>query len=76
MFFDDELVAHIVHETNLYSVQKTGSSVNTSASEIEQYIGILHTMGIYKLPQYWMFWVNDTRIPQVADTMSIYRFSL
>eukprot|EP00795_Rhopilema_esculentum_P006428 gene6428-biopygen8027 len=38
-FFDDQLIAHISEQTNLYSVQKNGSSVATTADEIEQFIG-------------------------------------
>lgn len=34
-FFDDQLIAHISQQTYLYSVQTNGSSVDTTANEIE-----------------------------------------
>ena len=49
-FVDDQLIAHISEQTNLYSVQTNGSSVATDSNEIEQYIGVLLIMGIYKIP--------------------------
>lgn len=55
-FFDDELFDQIVGQTNLYSVQKSGKSVQVSRSELEQYFGILLMMGLIKLPQYRMYW--------------------
>ena len=35
-FFDDDLIAHLSHQTNIYSVQKSGTSVNTTPGEMEQ----------------------------------------
>eukprot|EP00795_Rhopilema_esculentum_P003858 gene3858-biopygen1962 len=50
-FFSEDLIQHIAEQTNLYSVQQTGASIQTSKSEMEQYIGILIMMSIIKLPQ-------------------------
>ncbi len=74
LFFDDELIHHIVDQTNLYSVQKTGTSVNTSESELEQYLGILLMMGVIILPQYRMYWSTETNIPAVSNAISVNRF--
>ena len=73
-FFSDDLIAHIVEQTILYSMQRSNKNVNTNSSEIEQFIGILLMMGIVKYPQYHMHWSPETRIPAIADCMSINRF--
>ena len=73
-FFDDELIKHIADQTNLYSVQCTGKSINVNENEIEQYFGILILMSVIKLPQVRMYWSEETRIPGIADMMSINRF--
>ena len=73
-FFDDELIKDIADQTNLYSVQCTGKSINVNENEIEQYFGILILMSVIKLPQVRMYWSEETRIPGIADMMSINRF--
>ena len=50
-FFDDDLIKHIADQTNLYSVQCTGKSINVDGNEIEQYFGILLLMNVIKLEQ-------------------------
>ena len=45
--FDDELIDHIVEQSNLYSVEQSGKSVNLCKSELEQYFGILLMMELY-----------------------------
>ena len=54
-FFDDELIKNIADQTNLYSVQCTGKSINVDENEIEQYFGILLLMPVVKLPQVRMY---------------------
>ena len=73
-FFDSNLFDHIAQETNLYSVQTSGKSINTNAKEIEQFVGILVEMGILKYPQYRMYWDPTTRIPLIANVMGLTRF--
>ena len=72
-FFDDELIDDLVQETNLYSLQKTGSSIKVGHDEMEQYLGILIYMAIIKLPNVRMYWSTGTRIPGIADVMSASR---
>lgn len=74
MFFDHDLIALLVEQTNLYSVQTCGKNVQTNNCEIEQFLGILILMGIIKYPSYRMYWAQDTRIQTIADAMSINRF--
>jgi len=45
-FVDDDMINNHKHQTNLYSVEKTGSSLNVTADEIEQFIGIHIMTGI------------------------------
>eukprot|EP00795_Rhopilema_esculentum_P007115 gene7117-12768_t len=45
-FWDIDMTNHLVEQTNLYSVQKTGKSTNTNRKELEQLIGIMMKMGI------------------------------
>ena len=70
-FFDDDLIKHTADQTNLYSVQCTGKSINVDENEIEQYFGILPLMSVIKLPQVRMYWSEETRILRIADMMSI-----
>ena len=49
-FFDDKLIKHIADQTNLYSVQCTGKSINVDENKLEQYFGILILMSVIKLP--------------------------
>lgn len=72
-FFTNELVQHIVEQTNVYAIQ-TGSSFRTDSDEIEQYLGVLLKMGIVAMPRYRMYWSRELRFPPVADVMSRNRF--
>ena len=73
-FVDDEMINNLKHQTNLYSVEKTGSSLNVTANEIEQFIGIHIMTGIVKVPSYRKYWANATRIATIADVMPRNRF--
>ena len=74
MFWNDKLRNLVVEHTNFYSVQKSGSSVNTSPSEIEQFIGMHMKMGVIALPSYTHYWSNELRYPSIADVMPRKRF--
>ena len=68
---DNDMVANIMEQTNLYSVQKnTEKPVQITSNEVEQFIGSLFFMSIYGLPRTEMFWRTETRVAQVADIMS------
>lgn len=81
-FFDDQLMQHIVEQTNLYYTQKLleggkdSNFSNTTAGEIEQYLGILMFMGVFPHPQYRMYWSKSTPFPKIVNTMSVNRFDL
>ena len=72
-YFTDNLIAHIVQQTNLYAAQ-VGSSFVTNEEEIEQYIGILVKMGIVHMPRYELYWSVELRYPPIADVMTRDRF--
>lgn len=72
--FDKSIIDNLVDQTNLYSVQKTGTSINTRVSEMEQFLGIHMMSGIIQMPSYRMFWGGSTRYPLIADVMSRNRF--
>lgn len=73
-YFDDELISIIVEETNLYTSQKTGKSLNVTPDEIRAFIGIMIFMGIIHLPAMTDYWAESTFIPQVAEVMPRRRF--
>ena len=74
LFWNDELINLLAEQTNLYSTQKTGFSVNTNKDEIEQFLEINITMGIIQLPSYAMYWSQKMRHPPIADEMSLKRY--
>ena len=61
-FFTDETPKIVVDNTNLYSVQKSGVSINTNKEEITTFIGIQIMMGIIQLPNYRAYWSKNTNI--------------
>jgi hypothetical protein len=73
-FFDESLVEHIAYQTNLYSTQKTGTSINCTKEEMRKVIGIYLVSGIVTVPRYRMYWSTKTLFPLVADAMSQKRF--
>lgn len=73
--FDSKIVENIVYQTNLYSTQKNGTSINTNFNEIEQFFGIHMIMSIIKMPAFRMYWAHNTRYPTIADIMPRNRFT-
>ena len=58
MLFGESLYDIIAYQSNLYSTQTTGRSIDTKNLVIEQFIDILLSMGILKYPQYRMYWFH------------------
>lgn len=73
-FWLDELTDLVVEQTNLYSIKKTGQSVNTNRNEVEQLIGMNMKMGIVHLPSYTLYWSTQLRYSAIADVMPLKRF--
>ena len=73
-FLGDDAIDILVDETNRYSVEKCGHSINVTRHEMWKYIAITMTMGIVKLPTMRMYWNPSYRIGIIADTMGLNRF--
>ncbi len=58
LFFTSDMIELIVEQTNIYSVEKHGKSVNTNPKEIEQLFGIFFHMGIVQMPGVRVYWEN------------------
>lgn len=69
-FIDDDIIRHIVDQTNLYAAQKDiNTTFNVDESGIRTFLGINILSGIVKMPSYRMFWAYATRFPPIADAM-------
>ncbi|XP_028461659.1 piggyBac transposable element-derived protein 3-like [Perca flavescens] len=73
-FFDKDIFEVIAQQTNLYSCQLIGCSINTNVSEIKAFIGMKRIMGIVKMPAMENYWATDTRYEKVADVMPLKRY--
>uniref|UniRef100_A0A3Q3E559 PiggyBac transposable element-derived protein domain-containing protein n=1 Tax=Labrus bergylta TaxID=56723 RepID=A0A3Q3E559_9LABR len=73
-FVTDEMLEETAEQTNLYSVQKEGKSVNTTAKEIEQVLGMYIHMGLVQMSSVRAYWEMETRLPAVCHVMSRDRF--
>ena len=60
----------IAYQSNLYSTETTGRSIDTTNIEIEQFISILLTMDILKYPQYGMYWSYYTKCVTISEAMA------
>lgn len=74
LFITNEIIEYIVQQTNLYSTQSKGKSIDVSVDEMKDFFAIKLLMGIIKLPAYTDYWNNDLRIPNVANIMSLKRY--
>ncbi|XP_029844027.2 piggyBac transposable element-derived protein 3-like [Ixodes scapularis] len=74
MYFGDEFIEKVVYETNLYSTQQTGCSINTNVAELRSFIGILLMMGVIGMPSFEDYWANQTRCDKIANVMPVKRF--
>lgn len=73
-FLTSDIISTIVHNTNLYSVQNTGKSIQLSEDELKSFIGIEILMGIVKMPAYTDYWARRTRYPLIANEMPLKRY--
>ena len=74
IFWDDTITQGLAEQTNLYSVQTSGKSINTSFHEMEQFLGFSMKMSLVSLPSYDMYWSNEFRINFIADVMGLKRY--
>lgn len=73
-YVTDDLFAYISDQTNIYSVEKSGVSINTNPDEIEKMFAIWVYSGIFPAPSYRDYWSPETRLPCIADLMPVNRY--
>ena len=66
LFWDENILEHIAHHTNLYSVQQN--------RKLRCFFGIQMTMAIVKMPQYKMYWSPEFRYERVAVVIRLKRY--
>ncbi|CAF4948372.1 unnamed protein product [Pieris macdunnoughi] len=72
-FFDDGILNMITEQSNLYSTQTIGRSLNFSTQD-KDFIAINLIMGIVKMPAYTDYWCQEFRFSQIADVMTLKKF--
>ena len=73
-FVTDDMLTMVASETNRYSVEKTGQSVNTNVKELEQVLGMYLLMGLSQMPSVRAYWEAETYYAPIADIMPRNRF--
>ena len=64
----------IVDQSNIYSVQEIGHSINMNCNEMAAFISILLYTGLVKMSAFIDFWAQGTRFESIADAMPLKRF--
>lgn len=73
-FFSPDIIVDIVQNTNLYSVQQHGKSIQLTGEELESFLAIEILMGVVRMPAYTDYWARKTRYPPVVDEMPLKRY--
>ncbi|XP_026746467.1 piggyBac transposable element-derived protein 3-like [Trichoplusia ni] len=76
LFFTDDILELIVYHSNLYSVQKKGTSINITKDDIKDFIAINILMGVVDMPAYTDYWSNDFKYQRISDVMTLKKFQL
>lgn len=76
LLFPDELMEHIVFQTNLYATQSQKPHIPTNIKEMKIFLAINILMGIKKLPSYRDYWSarSELRDSYISQIMSWHRF--
>lgn len=74
--FDDELMRFICYQSNLYSTQSTGRSVDMTIEEYQNFLGIDLLMSIVGMPSYKDYWSHQLRYDKIASVMPLKRYQL
>ena len=75
MFVTDQLLDMVAEQSNLYSVQSSGSSINITAKGIEKFHGIYFQMGLVKLPSTRLYRETHMSYNEVSSILSKNHFS-
>lgn len=73
-FFSADIFTLMVEQTNLYSVQQTTTSVNTTVEEMKTFIAIELIMGVTQMPAYTDFWSTELKFPIISEKMPLKRY--
>ena len=74
MFVTDDMLESATEQTNRYSVEKNGSSINMTCMELEKLIGMIFYMGLVNMPNLRSYWESELRYEPVANVMARDRF--
>lgn len=73
-YFDEEHFANATFYTNMNYLIKNGDELNTTATEIKKYYGILMIMGCFPYPVIDMYWKSGYDFPKITDHFSRNKF--
>ncbi|XP_054720650.1 piggyBac transposable element-derived protein 3-like [Uloborus diversus] len=76
MFFDEQIMKHLIEETQRYTSQKNSTGFTLSENDTRKFLAIILFSGYHSLPQEDLYWSNseDCSIPFVQSAMSRQRF--
>ena len=64
----------VAEQTNLYSTQRDGSSMNITPQELEQFNAVYFRMGLVQMPSQRSYWESDMSYNGVSSIMPRNRF--
>ncbi|XP_022815066.1 uncharacterized protein LOC111360518 [Spodoptera litura] len=73
-FFSPNIIKDIVDQSNLYSVQVKGRSIQLTHEEFLTFIAIQILMGVVQMPSYTDYWSRRLRFTNIADLMPLKRY--
>lgn len=73
-FLTNDILEYVTEQTNLYSTQETGKSLNISVEDIKDFVAINLLMGIVDMPAYTDYWSRELRYSLIADVMTLKKF--
>ncbi|XP_045475400.1 piggyBac transposable element-derived protein 3-like [Harmonia axyridis] len=75
-YFSEDLLSHIVTETNRYAMQKLVHNLNVTAEEMITFVGIMLMSGYHPLPYRRLYWKQDPDVHShlVSDAIRRNRF--
>lgn len=76
-FFDDEILSHIVEQSNLYAIQTDPNNpININKDDLEQFIASLFMMSMIKITNTRLYWSCDFDYDGVSKMFSRNRWEL
>ena len=74
--FPEDLIDDIVHNTNLYALQKGKENLALTPQELKTFLGVNMVMSYIRYPTSRMYWSSEAGLclDLIADAMSVNRF--